>query len=84
MTKQLILKIVLKLLGIGIGNNLSFKKHISTLCNKASNQLNVIRRIQKFMGFKEKEVLLNSFVYSNFNYCSLVWHFCSYKSLYKI
>ena len=36
------------------------------------------------MGFKEKEVLLNSSVYSNFNYCPLVWHFCSSKSLYKI
>ena len=32
----------------------------------------------------KKEVLLNSFVYSNFNYCPLVWHFCSSKSLYKI
>ena len=73
-----------KLLGIQIYNKLSFEKHISTLCNKASNQLNAIGRIQKFMGFKEKEVLLNSFVYSNFNYCPLVWHFCSSKSLYKI
>ena len=36
------------------------------------------------MSFKEKEVLLNSFVYSNFNYCHLVWHFYSSKSLYKI
>ena len=36
------------------------------------------------MGFKEKEVLLDSFVYSNFNYCPLVWHFYSSKSLYKI
>ena len=67
-----------KLLGIEIDNRLSFEKHISTLCNKASNQLNAIGRIQKFMGFKEKEVLLNSFVYSNFNYWPLVWHFCSY------
>ena len=73
-----------KLLGIEIDNKLSFEQHISTLCNKASNQLNAIGRIQKFMGFKEKEVLLNSFVYSNFNYCPLVWHFCSSKSLYKI
>ena len=61
-----------KLLGIEIDNRLSFEKHISTLCNKASNQLNTIGRIQKFMGFKEKEVLLNSFVYSNFYY-PLVW-----------
>ena len=64
-----------KLLGIEIDNRLSFEKHVSTLCNKASNQLNAIGRIQKFMGFKEKEVLLNSFVYSDFNYCHLVWHF---------
>ena len=51
---------------------------------KASNQLNAIGRIQKYMGFKEKEVLLNSFVLSNFNYCPLVWYFCSSKSLKKI
>ena len=59
-------------------------KHFSTLCNKASDQSNAIGRIQKFVGFKEKEVLLNGFVYSNFNYCLVVWHFCSSKSLYKI
>ena len=70
-----------KLLGIEIDNTLSFNKHISTLCKKASNQLNAIGRIQKYMGFKEKEVLLNSFVLSNFNYCPLVWHFCSSKSV---
>ena len=68
-----------KLLGIEIDNRLSFEKHISTLCNKASNQLNAIGRIQKFMGFKEKEVLLNSFVYSSCNYFLLVWHFHSSK-----
>ena len=73
-----------KRLGIEIDNKLSFQQRIFTLCNKASNQLNSIERIQKFMGFKEKEVLLNSFVYSNFNYCPLVWHFCSSKSLYII
>ena len=28
--------------------------------------------------------MLNSFVYSNFNYCPLVWHFCSAKSVKRI
>ena len=36
------------------------------------------------MGFKEKETLINSFVYANFNYCPLIWHFCSAKSVRKI
>ena len=35
------------------------------------------------MGFKEKQILLNSFVYLNFHYCPLVWHFCSAKSVKK-
>ena len=61
-----------KLLGIEIDNKLWFEQHISTLCKKVSNQLNAIGRIQKYMSFKEKEILLNSFVYSNFNYCPLV------------
>ena len=73
----------IKFLGIEIDNKLSFEKHISTFCNKASNQLNIIGRIQKFMGFKEKEGVLNSFLYSNFNYCPLVWHFCTFISLRK-
>ena len=75
---------VCTMLAIEKDNTLSFNKHISTLCKKASNQLNAIGRIQKYMGFKEKEVLLNSFVLSNFNYHPLVWHFCSSKSLKKI
>ena len=43
-----------KLLGVEIHNKLSFEKDISTLVKKASNQLNAISRIQKFMDFKEK------------------------------
>ena len=30
------------------------------------------------------EILINSFIYSNFNYCPLVWHFSSCKSTAKI
>ena len=40
--------------------------------------------MQEYVSFKQKEVLLNSFVYSDFIYYLLIWHFCSSKSLYKI
>ena len=33
---------------------------------------------------KETEMLLNSFVLSNFNYCPFVWHFCYSKLLEKL
>ena len=36
------------------------------------------------MAFKERKVLLNSFVLSNFNYCPLVWNFCSSKLFKEI
>ena len=54
------------LLGIEIDNKLNFEKHVSTICKKANNQLNAIRRIGADLGQKEKEILINSFVYSNF------------------
>ena len=44
----------MKLLGGEIDNKLSFEKHISTLVKKASNQLNVISKIQTFLGFNGK------------------------------
>ena len=36
------------------------------------------------MGKEQKEALINGFIFSSFNYCPLVWHFCSCKSSQKI
>ena len=69
------------LLGIHIDNKLTFDDHIFTLCNKSSMQLNAIGRLKRYLGKKELEVIVRSFIYSNLNYCPLVWHFSSYKVL---
>ena len=60
------------LLGIHINNKFTFDDHIFTLCNKTSMQLNAIGRLKRYLGKKELEVIANSFIYSNFNYCRLV------------
>ena len=57
-------------LGDEIGNELSFNNHISNICKKAGNKINAISRIQSFLDQKEKEALVNTSVYSNFNYWS--------------
>ena len=36
------------------------------------------------MGKPEKVTIVNSFIYANFNYCPLVWHFTTCKSIRKI
>ena len=38
----------------------------------------------KDLGLEEREVLVNSFIYSNFNHCPPVWMFSHKKSLNKI
>ena len=73
-----------KLLGVTLDYRLDFDTHISNICKKAAAQLNVLKRLKTFIGFKEKQILIQSFVYSNFNYCPLVWYFSSSKSLQKI
>ena len=69
------------LFGIHIDNKLTFDDYIFTLCNKCECN----RSIEMLFRQKELEVILNSFtIYSNFNYCPLVWHFSSCKALRKI
>ena len=64
-------------LGVEIDNKHNCEKHISTLCRKASKQLNAIGRVQHYIGKIKKEIIINFFVYSNFMYYPLTWHFCS-------
>ena len=71
------------LLGIEIDNQLSFNQHILKLSSKTAMQLNAKSRLAKFMGNKGKVGMIDSFVNSNFDYCRLVWHFCSCESSQK-
>ena len=71
----------LKLLGVTLDYRLDFDPHISNICKKAATQLNVLKRLKAFIGFREKQILVQSFVYSDLNYCPLVWYFSSSKSL---
>ena len=73
-----------KLLGVQIYDKLNFNLHITNICRSAANQLNALIRLKQFLSFKAKKVLVNSYFYSNFNYCPLVWMFSSAKSLDKI
>ena len=63
-----------------------FNLHISKICKSAASQLNALMRLKLFLflSFHAKEVLINSYVISNFNYCPLAWMLSSTQSLNKI
>ncbi|SMN17588.1 hypothetical protein CRYPA_887 [uncultured Candidatus Thioglobus sp.] len=73
-----------KLLGVTIDYELNFDKHISEICKKASQQLNILKRIGKYLNRLGRLTIYYSFILSNFNYCPVTWHFCSEKNTKKI
>ena len=64
-----------KLLGIHIDDELNFDHYINKLYISAGNQLHALTLLKSFLDLKERVGLVSSFIYSNFNYCSLVWMF---------
>lgn len=72
------------LLGIDIDDKLNFDSHISNLCIKTGGQLNSLYRFNKYLSMPAKKLAINSYIYSNFSYCPLIWHCSSAKSKISI
>ena len=72
------------LLGITIDNKLTFEAHIENLCKKATYKLWALQRIRKFITAMQAKALASSFVNTQFNYCAIVWMFCSRKSKFRL
>ena len=61
------------LLGITIDNDLSFKKHVTNLCLKASQKLHALSRVASYMTLEQRRLIMKSFIQSQFGYCPLIW-----------
>ena len=68
-----------KLLGVTIDYKLNFEEHLSKVCDKASQKLNVLARISSYMNINQRKRIMRAFISSQFEYCPLVWFFCSRK-----
>ena len=78
------LKPSIKLLGITVDNKLAFDDHVSQVCKKINNQINVIIRYRKLIGSDVMLKLYKAFILPHFQYCSSVWHFCSSRNTDKL
>ena len=66
-----------KLLGIAIDDKLSFTIHIENLCSTASEWLEALARIRKFLSFEQAKCLSEAYIVSTFTHWPLIWMFCS-------
>ena len=69
-----------KILGIIIDNKLTFKGHIKILCRKAAQKMGALSRLLNHLSDSQKRLIFNSLIKSQFNYCPLMWMFCSRTS----
>ena len=73
-----------KLLGVEIDKHLNFNSHITKLCKTANNKTNALIRIRNFLDEKQALKIAQAYILSQFNYCNLIWMFCSKTSNNKI
>ena len=66
-----------KLLGVVIDCKLNFYPHVLQMCKKVSAKTKALMRIRSYLTQKQADFLFNAYLMSPFNYCPLVWMFCS-------
>ena len=72
------------LLGIIIDEKLTFNDHIDKITKRANNYTSSLYRIFPYINSDNSNILLNTFFFSCFTYCPLIWMFCSKTANNKI
>ena len=53
-----------KLLGIQIDSDLTFDKHVSSICNEVGKKINVLSHLVGYMSFDKRRMLMQAFTES--------------------
>ena len=56
-----------------IDNKMSWKEHISYICNKISKGIGIIRKVKDLLNKETLVTLYYTFIYPYLTYCNLVW-----------
>ena len=74
----------IKVLGVGLDSRLSFDHHIKSMCSRASNQINALKRISRFLNVDGRLQIYKAFIRANFSYCPVSWIFCGKRNSKKL
>ena len=67
-----------------LDSKLNFESHISHICKKTGNHLNVLKRPSKFINKIDRMAIFSAFILCHFQFSSVVWHFCGLGSMTKM
>ena len=67
-----------------IDDKLNFRKYFKSMCKKAGDKLNSIKRLGIHLNENDRKILVEAHVISQFNYSSIVWHFCGFSDVHKM
>ena len=74
----------IKLLGVCVDENLNFSGHISDLCTRTSQKVEVLVRLRNLISCNAKLTLYKSAMLPHLTYCHLEWNFCKSSDSRKI
>ena len=66
-----------KLLEVVLDTQLTFYPHIKEICKKATSKTKALVRVRSYLSQKQADHLYNAYIMPSFNYCPLVWMYCS-------
>ena len=61
------------LLLVVVDSEITFSKHIENICWKTNQKLHALARVANFMTLEKRHLAMKTFLFSQFNYCPLVW-----------
>ena len=65
-----------KLLGMMVDKDLNFNLHLKALCKRVNQKVSTLAQIARILPFQKRQIILITFIESQFSYCPLVWMFC--------
>lgn len=68
-----------KLLGVVLDSHLKFDHHIKKICSEAGKKISALARIAPYLDEEKRKLLMKTFITTYFNYCPIIWMFCSRK-----
>ena len=81
---ELVTEESIDVLGVTLDSKLKFDAHVTTLSRRASQQINILKRLSKFLSLDSRILVYKSFISSNFTYCPVTWMFCGRKNILKL